>query len=371
MKICYIADAPSIHTRKWMQYFTDKGHEVHLISYIPLKNGDIGKAKLHRLKGFPLQVRGASFAINLVMYAIQVRKLIKKINPDILHAHYITDNGLLGMISGFHPLVLSAWGSDILIDPKRFPLLAPLIKYTLKKADLITSDGNNTIEEIKRSYKRSGKYEVIIPGVDSHKFTPERRDEGLRQKLGVDDSSLIVSTRFLRPIYDLETLIRAIPLVLRTIPEAKFIIIGEGEQKEYLEEMARSLHVLDSIIFLGNVPHEELPHYLATADIYVSTSLSDTIAISTLEAMACGPAPVVTDVGDIRKWVQNGENGFVIPVQRPDLLAERVVYLIKNKELRQKMAEINCQLIEQRADYEKEMARAEKLYEELIRGRQR
>jgi glycosyltransferase involved in cell wall biosynthesis len=308
--------------------------------------------------------------INLVLGAIQVRKLLKKINPDILHAHYVTDCGFLGALSGFHPLVLTAWGSDILIEPKRNPLVKTLTKYALSKADLITSDGNNAIEEMKRSHTRSDKFELILLGVDSRKFTPERRDEGLRQKLGGANSPLTISTRNLNPVYDMGTLIRAVPLILQSVPEAKFLIIGEGKQKKYLEDMALSLHVLDSIIFLGRIPHEELPRYLATADIYVSTSLSDTISICTLEAMACELPPIVTDVGDVRKWIQSGENGFIIPVQRPDLLAERIVYLIKNKQLRQKMSKIDRQLIEQRADYEKGMGKAEKLYEELIEGRQ-
>lgn len=327
--------------------------------------------ELHVLKRFPLKVRVASFIIDLIPQVIQVKKLIRKNNPDILHAAYITDCGFIGALSGFHPLILTSLGSDVLIDPKRYPFLRIFIKYALGKADLVTSDGNDTIEEMKKLCPLSDKYEVILPGVDTREFTPERRDEGLRQKLGVGDSSLIISTRNLGPIYDVGTLIRAVPLILQSIPEAKFIIIGEGKQEEYLKDMARSLHVLDNINFLGKIPHDELPRYLAIADIYVSTSLSDTISISLLEAMACGLAPVVTDIGDVRKWIQSKENGFVIPVQRPDLLMEKVVYLIRNKELRQKVSKTNRQLIEQRADYEKEMGKAEQLYEKVVRRRQR
>ncbi len=78
-------------------------------------------------------------------------------------------------------------------------------------------------------------------------------------------------------------------------------------------------------------------------------------------------APVVTDVGDNTKWIESGQNGFVVPVKRPDLLAEKIVYLLKNKEFRQKVGKANFQLVEQRAIYEKEMGKMVKLYEELVK----
>jgi glycosyltransferase involved in cell wall biosynthesis len=369
MKICYIADAINIHTQRWVKYFADRGYAVHLISPVPLGDGDIGNARLHVLNGFPLQARIISFPINLLLDIIRIKQLIGKIKPDILHAHFITDCGFLGALSGFHPLVLTAWGSDVLVAPRKSRISRYSVKFALKRADLITTDGENAIEEMIILGADPDKIHYVLHGIDTRKFSPQK--ERPKEEHKTANSPLVISTRNLAPIYDLETLIRAVPLVLEQIPEVKFIIAGDGVQKTYLEDLAKSLNVLNSIRFVGRVSHQELPHYLRAADVYVSTSLSDTVSISLLEAMACGLAPVVTDIGDVRKWIEDGESGFIIPTKRPDLLAEKIIFLLKNSRLRDKMRKASRQLIEERANYEKEMGRMEKLYKELARRNRR
>ncbi|GAH34462.1 unnamed protein product, partial [marine sediment metagenome] len=138
---------------------------------------------------------------------------------------------------------------------------------------------------------------------------------------------MIISFRSLEPIYDVESLIKAIPSVLKEIPSAKFIVAGDGEQRKYLENLGVSLGISGSIRFVGFVENDELPQYLASADVYVSTSLSDAgIAVSTAEAMACGLPVVITDFGDNRKWVENGINGFLVPPKSPEALASKIAY---------------------------------------------
>lgn len=369
MKTCFIADAISVHTQRWVRYFANRGYETHLISATPLGDGDIGQAELHVLKGLPPKIRFISPPINLLLYIIQIRRLIRKIKPNILHAHYVTDCGFLGALSGFHPFVLSAWGSDVLVDPANSRISRYSVKFALKRADLITTEGENAIEEMIRLGADPDKMHLVLHGVDVRKFNT--KGKSLKEKHKISNSPLVISTRNLAPIYDMETLIRAVPLVLEQVPEVKFVIAGDGVQKNYLEDLAKSLNVLNSISFLGHMPHQELPRYLRAAEVYVSTSLSDTISVSILEAMACGLAPVVTDIGDNRKWIEDRKNGFIIPTKRPDLLAEKIVYLLNNKELRDKMGKANQQLIVEKADYEKEMNKMGELYEELARRNRR
>jgi glycosyltransferase involved in cell wall biosynthesis len=212
------------------------------------------------------------------------------------------------------------------------------------------------------------KIHFIYHGVDTQRFRPVHKNEALQKTLGVSGSPVIISIRSLSPIYNVETVVKSAPAVLRQFPGAVFIIAGEGSQKEYLEDMARSLGVLEHSKFIGLIPHEELPQYLALADVYVSTSLSDGgISVSLMEAMSCGLAPVVTDSGDNRLWIENGKNGYVIPVKNPEILAEKIVHLLRNQGLRETMGKINRQLVEQKANYEKEMDKMEKLYEEVVR----
>ncbi len=366
MKICYIADAGHIHTQRWVKYFADRGHEVYLISPMPLANGDIGSAESFMLKSFPAQIKVITFSINSIAYTIQIRKLIKKIKPDILHVHYVCGYGLWAALSLFHPLVLSAWGSDVLVEPAKSRISRAFVKFVLRRADLITTQGENLVKEATRLGAEPDKIKLIHHGVDTKKFRPQSTSPEKEPK--IPDSQVVISIRRFAPIYDIGTLVRSVPMVLEQVPAAKFILAGGGPQENYLKDLARSLGVLDSISFIDGMPHDQMPDYLAAADVYVSTSLSDSgTSVSLPEAMACGLAPVVTNIGDNQKWITNGENGFTIPIRRPDLLAEKIIYLLNNTELRDKMGRINRPLIEERANYQKEMGKMEELYKELIK----
>jgi len=302
---------------------------------------------------------------------LEITLLIKKIRPDIIHATNVNTFGILaglyGRLSGFKPIVLVALGSDILVYAKRFGFTRWLTKYALKKADCVTCAGEHMVEELISLGTDSKKIKLIYFGTDIQKFNPEQRSEKLRENLGLLNSPSIISIRMLDPIYDVGSLITAIPLVLKEVPETKFVIVGRGSQEAKLKELAETLGVLGSIRFVGFIIHDELPRYLASSDIYVSTSLSDSgLAVSAAEAMACGLPVVITDFGDNSKWVEDGVNGFVVPLKDPKALAEKIIYLLKNEDERMKFGGRNRKIVEERSNYYTEMKKMEKIYEELI-----
>ena len=177
---------------------------------------------------------------------------------------------------------------------------------------------------------------------------------------------MVISIRNFRPVYNLEMLIRAISLVLEHSPQASFVIAGDGEQGEYLKNLAGSLGCSENIRFVGQIAHDELPQYLASSDIYVSPSLSDSASLSVQEAMACEVAPIVTDLSGNREWVTDGENGFLVPVNDIQALANKIVYLLKNEEAGRKFGRLGRKIIRERAEYEREMERMEKLYQRIV-----
>jgi glycosyltransferase involved in cell wall biosynthesis len=369
VKICYLADADSIHTQRWVKYFAGRGHEVHLISPEQFQDGDIERVELYVLKSFPLRIRILSALMNLLLYVIQIKRLIRKIKPDILHAHYVADNGFRGALSGFHPLVISAWGSDVLIAPKTSKISKWAIRFAVKRADLIICLGENLVKTVEELGANPARVRVNLMGVDTEKFAPLAGDTSLRKKeLGLFDSPIIISTRKLKPVYNVETLIKAIPLVLEKAIDAKFVIVGSGPEEDYLKGLAKSLGVLDSTKFLGQIAHDELPSYLVSADIYVSTSLSDSGPVSTLEAMACELPVVVTDSGQHRNWIKDGVNGFIVPMKSPEELASKIIHLLNSKNDRIKFGKANRRVVEQKAYHEKELEKLEKLYEEVEAG---
>lgn len=363
--ICYLANAPLIHTVRWVNYFAEHGWKVDLITWHPPTSNSLlhPDVVVHRIF-FPPHYIARYGAL------LEITRLIRTIHPDIIHAHYIGSFGILagfyGRLSGFKPIVLTALGSDILADARGFKKW--LIKYTLKKANLVTCDGENSRDALINLGTDHQKIRIIYHGVDTRIFNFNQRDKRLIQNLfGKEDFSIVISARSLNPRGNVETLIKVIPLIQKKIPNAKFIIGGKGPEEKYLKKLVESLGVSNSISFVGYIPHDELPKYLASSDVYVSTSLLDGgVAVATLDAMACELPPVVTDVADNSKWIKNGENGFIVPIKNPEALAEKVIYLLENEEIRRRFGEINRKIIEEKQEYAKNMEEMEKLYKELI-----
>lgn len=366
VRICYLANAASIHTHRWVSYFAERGHEIHVISF---ENARIEGATVHVLK-LPILVKNATFPLKMASIH-RIKALIKRITPDILHAHYVTNYGLFGALCNFNPFVLTTWGSDILTIPgERFlsTIRKYIAKYVLRKTDLITCDAEHMKETLKRFGVAPEKISLVYFGIDTKKFSPRKKREDLKVKVGIYGSPAVISLRNLEPLYDVESLIKSVPLVLKEIPESKFVIVGRGSEEKRLRDLAKSLGVSDSVKFTGFIPNDEIPQYLTTMDVYVSTSLSDAgIAASTAEAMACGLPVIVTDVADNKKWVEDGVNGFVVPIKDPKYLAEKIIYLLLNENLRKKFGKINRKIIEERNNYYKEMGKMEDIYKELVR----
>lgn len=354
LRIVFLAGANSVHSYKWVKYFADNGHDVHWVSFAKNNQPEIRKANFYQInKPFPFNF-------------FELRKLVKKIMPDIFHAHYAGVNGFLASLVGFHPFVLTAWGSDILFAAKS-TLKGSFVKYALKKADLITTDAEHIKKAIIGLKIKTAEIKIICFGIDVLKFSPGEKDEQLRQELGVFGCPIVISLRSFEPVYNVETLIKAITLVLKEVPKAKFIIAGKGSEEEKLKKLVKDLEISESVRFVGWVSQDVLPQYYRTCDIYVSTSLSDAgIASSTAEAMACQLPCIITDFGDNKDWVKNNESGFLMPLKNYKFLAEKIIYLLKNPEKGLQMGKEGRKIIEEKNNYYREMEKMEKLYLNLM-----
>lgn len=365
MKICFLADGRSIHTRRWVKYFVEKGYEVHLITFHGVKKvKDIKNLTIHKTPFY-----NTSRLLGLLYAIPKIRALVRKINPDILHAHYLLHYGFCGALSDFHPLVATAWGDDVLISPQKNPVYKKITRFALKKADLITCNGELMRKEINGLGVSLQNIRVIYWGTDVQKFKRRYKNKEIKSKLGILNSPTIISLRNLEPEYDVESLVTAIPLVIKYVPEAKFVIAGEGSQKARLKRLVKSLNVSDSVRFVGWISHDKLPQYLASSDIYVSTSLSDGgLSSSTKEAMACELPVVVTDLIVNRQWIEDGTNGFIVPIKDPKSLADKIIMLLKDEDLRIKFGKNGRNMVKNKLNFYKEMEKVESTYKGLING---
>ncbi len=277
----------------------------------------------------------------------------------LIHAHWVIPTGLIGLLAGLlfrTPLVVTIHGSDLRMAMAQ-PFLLKLFLSVCKKAQHITCVSEAQKREIKRLGINEEKISLFPMGIDED-FLKVRRGEGQRGTFTV-----LSNRNFLR-IYNVSLLVRAIPMVLKEEPNTKFLIAGDGLERDRLEKEARKLNVNPSIQFLGRIPHDEMPNLLAQTDIYVSTSLHDGTSVSLLEAMACGAFPIVTDIPSNREWILDGENGFLIPTENEDILAKRIVEAIRNNRLLGEASEKNRKIIEEKANLLKKIKEIAKVYEE-------
>jgi glycosyltransferase involved in cell wall biosynthesis len=285
-----------------------------------------------------------------------IKRIIREFAPDILNAHFVPNYGFLGVLSGFRPLVVTTWGSDVLVSAWKSPLHTWRARFVLKNADLITSDGDNLSQGILRLGGSKEKLLTINMGVDMAVFSPVDKKP---------QPPLIVSTRQLLPIYDVATFVEAAATVHMEFPDVRFAVAGGGDEREMLERIARE-RGLSTMEFLGVLDEADVASLLQEATVYVSTSLSDSTSVSLLEAMACGAIPVMSDIEGNRSWITEEENGFLFPPGAADVLAKKLKHVLTNPETVQKIVPDNIRLMEETASWAAVMGVVEDRFKELV-----
>jgi glycosyltransferase involved in cell wall biosynthesis len=220
-------------------------------------------------------------------------------------------------------------------------------------------------EEIISSFGLPKSNIKILPfGIDSNKFIPDTDASQIRERFEWENNPIVISARNFEPVYNIECLINAIPLVIKEVPDAKFMLLGKGTLETRLKEMVEILDISSSVVFVDYVPHDELQKYFSCSDVYVSTSLSDSLGISNLEAMACGLPVILTDIPINKELVKNGLDIDVFPPKNSKILAEKIIKtIISNAAVNRKN---NYDIISKIYDWDTNMKEMEGLYFKLI-----
>jgi L-malate glycosyltransferase len=311
----------------------------------------------------PLPVR---LFFEIMGRGMAVALLIHTLRPSIVVGNWITrDSGLYCALAGYHPFLAVAWGSDILVEARRWLILRMLGRFTLRAADGVIVDSEIQRKAVLSMGCRSSKVYCFPWGIDLDLFKPERTG-GIREELGWLHDKIVVSTRKQLPIYGVEYLIRAMPLVLARMNDVKLLVIGEGPLLEYHKSLAKRLGIENQVKFLGNVENHKLPAILNAGDVYVSTSFSDGSSASLMEAMACGLPVVVTKIPANEEWVVHGENGFLVKPGDSVTLADYVIKVLKDERLRLLMGEASLKVAKKRADWKVNSLMLERSVSDLL-----
>jgi len=354
MRLAFLGDGSLSHVRRWVGYFAEEGHEVLLLSFESVDGCPFPARRFERR--LPTKLLGYLASLG------EIRSELRAFEPDLINALYVGGYGFVAALSGFRPLVVSSLGSDLLIDYPSSPVHRIQIGYVLKRADLVTTDA----EELSRRAVAIGvPRERILKsyfGIDETIFHPGAPPAAPARTGG---PPRIVSTRNLYPIYHLDLLVDAAPII-RERCKPIFIICGDGPDRRWLEHRAEDVARDVIFMFRGRLEPQEIADELRRASVYVSTSRSDSTSVSLLEAMACGAPPVVTDLPANREWLTDGENGLLVPVNDPGALAASVLRMIEDAPFAASVRERNLRIIGERGLWRENMKRVSEAFRQLV-----
>jgi len=267
-------------------------------------------------------------------------------NVDLIHAHFAYPGGYAAALAKNvvkKPLIISLRGCDILKVPsiKYGVRLKKHIENLVRKA-IIWAD--KVLVASRAEYNEAlgigadvEKLVLIPNGVNTEEFNPNVDGQVVRRRFGIKDSLVVLFVGSLLPVKGVEYFLRSIPIILSTISNVVFVIVGEGFQKDFLKDLSRKLGISKSVIFAGQVQRSKIPYFFAASDVFVMPSLSEGFNNAVIEAMASGKPVVGTSVGGTRDQIEDGLNGYLVEPANPRDLADRVSLLLNDPKKRKVM----------------------------------
>lgn len=362
MKVLILADANSSHTFKWVTSLAQKGIYIYIFTL-----AEASKSLLNNIENVEVlsnkQNTSSSSDLVKVKYLTVITRLkqaIKEIKPDIVHAHYASSYGLLGALSGFHPFIISVWGSDIYEFPNKSFLHKQIIKYNLRCADNILSTSSNMIDEI---IKYTDKNITLTPfGIDLNKFTP-------KQSIPKKNEIVVGTIKALEKVYGIDILIKAFAHVKNIIPNItlKLLIVGKGSQMQSLIKLSNKLGISDAVVFVGYVEYKSIVKFYHQLDIFVAVSRSESFGVSVIEASACEIPVIVSDVGGLPEVVSDNHTGFIVKSENVEQTAIALKKLITNESLRQSMGKEGRDFVKTYYNWNDNVNQMIGIYENLLK----
>lgn len=354
MRICYIGDGASIHTRRWVSWFA-RDHEVTLIS----TTGELRGANYEvvTLPGTPIP--GA----RLLRQIRIVRRILAARRPDIVHSHYINEAGWLGAAAAWRPLVVTAWGSDVYRAPTESRLARRLNPWAVRRADWVTCDSADQAILLRAWQAPQNRVSVIGWGVDRAEFRPGVDGRSMRARLGIPaDAPVVLSPRQWHRNSNVASIVAA----HAHLGPTNFLILKRAAawtDEKVLPAIAAS-PARERICIVDELADAELPSLYAAADVVASLCTTDGTPASVLEAMATGRPVVALANGSLAEWV-SAPGGTLVADLDPEVIASALAQYLNDSDARGRAAEHNVAVIAERADRHKELGRMAEVYERL------
>lgn len=337
-KIFFLANAESIHTVKWVDYFIEKKYQVYLATFASCNKTQC--KNVYFLSAKKMRSRGGNYHYLLSIF--QLVKILKKIQPYYLNAHYSYSMGLIALVVKQYAKIESelsivCHGSDVLSPPNEF-IFNKVNRYVLKKADKVFCVSDQIKDKIEAWGIESDKVYIGQYGIDI-------------QDKDVDKDIDIISNRAYIPNSRIDFLLNALKAFERENLNIVFVLPNIDETS--YQNLVKSYPFVK---FLKKVEYEEMMRLVNRSKIYISATQSDGTSLSLLEAMYLRCVPIVSNIVSNRSWILDGMNGFLFNNKNDFLLKVNEALLTSNMQ----MIDLNQQMIKNKGNYLQEMNKIEK-----------
>lgn len=390
MRLLFVTDARSPISRNWMRYFVERGDEIFVASTFeceldfPVKRLEFTPVAFSAAKkrtsppssassrtlGLRTVIRQWIGPLTIPAAARRLRKFIKEVQPDLVHAMRVPFEGMLAAAAlqgGFDaggksarstPLprfLVSVWGNDFTLHAPSTPLMKMHTRRVMRSADGLHADTARDVRLARQWGLGGEKASLVAPGgggVRGDVFYPPAE---------LVKDAVIVNPRGVRPYVRNDSFFKAIPLVLAKRPDARFVCLSMAGEEQAMK-WVRGLKIEHAVELTPPVPFAEMGTVFRGAQIVVSPSVHDGTPNSLIEAMACGCFPIAGDLESIREWITPGQNGLLVDAADPQSIAEAIWLGLEREDLRREAAGLNAKIISARAEYGATMKRVEEFY---------
>jgi glycosyltransferase involved in cell wall biosynthesis len=359
LRLCFVGPASNVTTRRWVEWFVARGHDVTVITVEP--------AEAATFRQIDVSTPAGPRKLGRLLSAARLALTVHRLKPDVVHVHYARGLAWGLLLARFHPYVVFPWGSDVLEEQGAFREWYGrwLTCALLRRAALISVPSEYLERRVRELLPSVSRLARIAPGVDLQRFRSGLDVRSLREWLGIGEGARVIfSPRLAQPFYQHDRIIRALPAVREKVTEAVLVVPEHFADREYvagLRRLAEKLGVADRVRFVGDIPYSDMPLWYNLADAVVMVPKSDGLPNSLVEAMACGAVPVLNRLPQYAELVNHGENGFLVGPEEGDLVGA-LVGALSDPAVKERIARANRAKVVATADQDQEMSRMEDWY---------
>lgn len=314
----------------------DEGHQVHFITYSQPARLDFFSENLFyhevSVRDYPL----FDYAPYESALASKLVDVVRFEQLDLLHVHYAIPHASAAFMAkqiletyGIHiPFVTTLHGTDITLVGKD-PTYKPVVTFSINKSDGVTTVSESLKNDTENHFEITNEIKVIPNFIDFSRFSLKPKDH-FKKAIAPNNERILIHTSNFRSVKRTADVIRMFEKIQHKIP-SKLLMVGDGPERAYDEQLCRSLGIGEHVRFLGK--QDAIEEILSVSDLFLMPSESESFGLAALEAMACKVPAITSNAGGLPELNVDGFCGFMSNVGDVDDMAEKAILILQDDEV--------------------------------------